>query len=161
MQKIVVFDFDKTITIVDSGLLFCVYKLTNPIQLFKYLKGDVDLPTSLRRKKRYVNVPKWLTKLNLNRRILIHLRYLKSKNCHVVLLTGSSINTISEYSRVMDENLFDDIVCLDDLVKLSIKSLAEAKKTALLKYNDIYYFINDNLDEVNMVRPYVKHVKLV
>ena len=156
-MKIVIFDFDKTLTYIDSGLLFCIFNLLTPRYLLRYIFHKETFDQSYERKKVYYGLPKYVVKLNVRTRMLKHLNWLCENNYDIILLTGSCRRTINDYRGVLPFDKFDKVYSLEDLLEIKATSLLEGKLKVLDPYRTIYYFVNDSLKEINAVRNRAHH----
>ena len=156
-MKIVIFDFDKTLTFIDSGLLFCIYNLLRPRYLLRYVFHNEAFEQSYERKKVYHGLPKAIIKLNVRTRMLKHLNWLCDRNYNVVLLTGSCQSTINDYKDVLPFEKFDRVYTLEDFLETKATNLMDGKLKVLDPYQPIYHFVNDSLKEINAVRSRAHH----
>jgi hypothetical protein len=156
-MKVVVFDFDKTLTYIDSGFLFCICNLMKPHYLLRYLFHREAFVHSYERKKNYYGLPKAILKLNIRNRMLAHLKFFLDGDYKVILLTGSCHYTINDYSGLLPLAQFDKIYTLEDFLAINAPSLLDGKLKILEQYPLIYYFVNDNPKEINSITNRTQH----
>lgn len=159
-MRLVVLDFDKTLTIIDSGLMTCLcLAFKQPSLLISYIRCALinNEIASLRLKEKIENAFPYLKnknflKLNKNKRLLSFLQSSIIPQNEVIIVSGTSSEVISEYVKVWGFNNVNIKIFGRDKLKPA-NSLREQKKLFLQSYlskNNFFSVINlnDNNDEL-------------
>ena len=166
-MRLVIFDFDKTLTMIDSGLLVC---LTSVIRRPSFLLAYISLYLRFSHQRNFHfknNLALYLSRNGISRRFLyLNMRSrvwgfmrscLENRNTKVVIMSGSSKPLIQDYFAANGLS-YKGIIILDyldlhtdDYVLLTSKVKAFAGLVDTLDYCSIIH-LNDNLAELNAVR---------
>lgn len=171
-MRLVILDFDKTLTIIDSGLMTCLFLvfkhpslLASYIRCFFVYNEIASLRLKLKTERAFCNSKiKSFARLNKKRRLL---RFLKKslffKN-EVIIVSGTSSEVISKYMELWGFDNFDIKIFGRDKLKAAI-SLREQKRLFLESYLSKNSYtsiinINDNYNELNDIK-YGKKIRVL
>lgn len=166
-MRLVVFDFDKTLTIIDSGLLSSLSLVFySPRFLLQYLRlyfsfsheRNFNFKKKLAEYHAQNGISNWFLRVNTKPRIWAFLRAcLENHNSKVVIISGSSKSIITNYLDVYEiphsevsvldyRDLYDNDPVLQ---KSKVKVIARLVESS--NYCSIVH-LNDNGAELNAVR---------